>query len=110
VRECFQAGESGFDEVAPGGVGGQPEAVSSGVADEAAGDGEQPQPQAFGFPPTGGVVGEGQHLQPGGEFDGEADDGHPELVLRVAVQGQVGQSGVFADADAVLTPGAPAVA
>jgi len=84
--------------------------VSSGVADEATGDGEQAQPEVFGFPAAGGVVGESQQLQPGGELDGEADDGQPELVLRVAVQGQVGQPGVFANADAVLAAGATAVA
>jgi len=56
------------------------------------------------------VVGEGEHLQPGGELDGEGDHRQPELVLGEPVQRKVGQPGVFADADAVLTPGATAVA
>ncbi len=80
------------------------------MADEATGDREQAQPKPFGFPAARWVVGEGQHLQPGGELDGEGDDGQPELVLGGPVQGQVGQPGVFADADAVLTPGATPVA
>jgi len=41
-------------------VRGQSEPVSSGVADEATGDGEQAQPETFGFPAAGGVVGEGR--------------------------------------------------
>jgi len=89
----------------PGGVSGQSEPVEPGVADEAPGDREQAQPKAFGFPPPGWVIGEGQHLQPGGELDGERNDGQPEPVLGVAVQRQVGQPGVFADADAVLAAG-----
>jgi len=79
----------------PGGVSGQSEPVEPGVADEAPGDREQAQPKAYGFPPPGWVIGEGQHLQPGGELDGERNDGQPEPVLGVAVQRQVGQPGVL---------------
>jgi len=36
------------------------------------------------------VTGEGEHLHPGSEFDGERDDGAPDLVLDEVVQRQVG--------------------
>ena len=32
--------------------------------------------------PPSGVAGEGEHLEPGGELDGEGDDGAPDRVLR----------------------------
>jgi hypothetical protein len=57
----------------------------------------------------GGAV-EGEHLHPGGEFAGHGDQLAPDLVLRVAVQRQVAQAGVFGGADAVLAAGAAAVA
>ena len=41
---------------------------------------------------------------------GERDDGAPDLVLGEVVQRQVGQAGVFGDADAVLAAGPAAVA
>ena len=65
----------------PGCVSGEPEPMSSGVADEATGDGEQAQPQAFGFPAAGWVVAEGQHLQPGGERQQDQPRGGSELPL-----------------------------
>jgi hypothetical protein len=96
--------------VSPRGVRGELESASSGVADEATGDREQAQPKPFGFPAPGSVVGEGQHLQSGGELDGETDHSQPELVLGEPVQRKVGQPGVFADADAVLATGPTPVA
>jgi len=60
------------------------------------GDSEQPQPQAFGFPAASGVVGQGEHLHPGGDLYGEGDDGAPNLVRGEAVQRQVRQAGVLA--------------
>lgn len=83
---------------------------ASGGAGEPAGDGEQPQSQAFGFPPSGRVVVQGEHLEPGGELAGKADDGAPDLVLGGVVQGEVGQAGVFGVADAVFAAGPPAMA
>jgi hypothetical protein len=50
------------------------------------------------------VVSEGEQLQPGGEFDGEGDDGEPDPVLVEVVQRQVPESGFFGDPDPVLTP------
>jgi len=85
-RRCFEPGEGGLDEVSPGGVRREPESASSGVADEATGDREQAQPKPFGFPAARWVVGEGQHLQPGGELDGETDHSQPELVGGEPVQ------------------------
>jgi hypothetical protein len=35
--------------------------------------GEQAQPQPFGFPPAGGVPGQGEHLQPGSDLAGQGD-------------------------------------
>ncbi len=82
--------------------------ASAGVGD-GGGDGEQAQPEPFGFPPSRRVVGHGEHLHPGGYFDGEGDDGAPDLVLGKALQGEVSEAGVFADADAVLATGPSAV-
>lgn len=43
-----------------------------GRAGRGAGDRRQAQSKALGFPTPGGMVDEGQHLQPDDEFDGEA--------------------------------------
>ena len=48
---------------------------SSGMAGDAGGDGKQSEPQPFWLPPSGVVVGQGEHLEPGGEFHGQGDDG-----------------------------------
>jgi len=48
-------------------------------------------------------------LHPGGELDGEGDDGAPDPVGVEAVQWQVGQAGVLGDPDAVFAAGAAAV-
>lgn len=37
-------------------------------------------------------------MQPGGQLAGERDDGAPDLVLGLPVQGKVRQAGVFAQA------------
>jgi hypothetical protein len=52
----------------------------------------------------------GEHLQPGGQLHRKLHDGAPDPVLVKPVQGQVGQAGVFGDADAVLAAGAAAAA
>lgn len=86
--------ESCDEQRRPGCVCGQMQASGSAVVSDSGGDGEQSQPQSFGFPPSCGVVGEGQHLEPGGELDGEGDDGQPKLVLGVAPGGPPGAPSV----------------
>ncbi len=76
---------------------------------EAAGDRQQPEPQALGFPTASVVAGQRKQLSPGGQVERERDQGAPDLVLGEVVQRQVGQSGVLGDADAVLGAGTPAV-
>ncbi len=95
--------------VAQGQRGGEAQPQPPAAADDAPGGGEQAQPQAFGFPAAGGAV-QGEHLHPGQQFAGQGDDLAPDLVLGEAVQGQVAQAGVLGAADAVLAPGAAAVA
>lgn len=73
-------------------------------------DGERAQPGSFGYPAAGVVAGKGEGLHPGGQVSLEGDDGAPDLILGEGVQGQVGEPGVFGDADAVLDPGPAAVA
>src|SRR6478672_1848432 len=103
VAEC---GPAGVDEVVPGPVAWESESSSSTGVDDPAGDGEDPEPEAFGFPSAGGLVlGPGQGLGPGEEVGGEGDDLDPDPVLGVAVEGQVPQPGVLEAADAVLTAG-----
>jgi hypothetical protein len=60
---------------------------SAAGAGDRGGDGEQSQPEPFGFPPAGLVVGQGEHLHPGGDLDGQRDDGAPDLVLVESLQG-----------------------
>lgn len=88
---------------------GEVQGYSAGSAGECGGDGEQPVSEAFGFPPAGFVVGEGEELHPGGQVDSERDDGAPDLVGGEAVQGEVGQAGVLADPDPVLAAGSAPV-
>ena len=83
---------------------------AAGVTGGLGGQGEQPEPEPFGFPPPCGVLGEGEQLGPGGDLAGQRDDGLPDPVLVQLVQRQVGQPGVLRGADAVLGPGAAAVA
>src|SRR3954451_24034634 len=94
-----QAVQAVGDQVGPGGGGGQAQSGSSGVADDAAGGGEQAQPQTFWVPGPGGVFGEGEQLQPGGQVHRLGDDGQPDAVLVEIVQRQAGQAGVFGVAD-----------
>ena len=42
-------------------------------------DGEQAVAESFGFPAAGVVVGEGEGLHPGGDVQGERDDGAPDV-------------------------------
>ena len=53
---------------------------------DAGGDGKQSEPHPFRLPPSGVVVGQGEHLEPGSELHGQGDDGQPDLVLGEAVQ------------------------
>jgi hypothetical protein len=41
-------------------------------------EGEEPQPETFGFPASGGVVVQGEHLHPRGQVGGQGDDGEPD--------------------------------
>jgi len=74
------------------------------AAEEPCGGGEDPQPQPFGFPAAGRSV-QGEHLRLGRQFAGQCHDLVPDLVLGVAVEGEVGQAGVLSAADPVLAPG-----
>ena len=47
---------AGVDEVVPGPVAWESESSSAAGVDDAAGDGEDPEPEAFGFPAAGGLV------------------------------------------------------
>lgn len=79
----------------------------SAGADDAAGDGEQAEAQAFRFPFACGLVPvEGQGLGPGDQIAGQGDDFEPDPVGPVAVEGQVMQAGVFEAADTVFGAGA----
>jgi len=98
------------EELGPRCVSGQAQPAAPAVVGDTSGDREQPQAQSFGFPPSCGVVGEGEQLQPGGELEGQGHDGEPDPVLIEVVQWQVAQAAVFGDADAVLTPCPSAVA
>jgi len=82
---------------------------SSGVAGDAAADREQSQPYTFRFLSTCGVVGQGDHLHPRCQLDGEGRNREPDLILREAVQRQVRQAGVLGCADAILAAGAAPV-
>ena len=99
-------GPAGVDEVVPGPVAWESESSSAAGVDDPAGDGEEPEPEAFGFPSAGGLGRRpGQGLGPGQEVGGERDDLQPDLVLGEAVEGQVAQAGVLEAADAVLGSG-----
>lgn len=50
--------------------------------------------------PAAGFAGQGEHRGPGEEVAGQGDDLAPDLVLGVAVQGQVPQAGVLGAASA----------
>jgi hypothetical protein len=78
-------------------------------ADKAAGGGEDPQSQAFGFV-AGGGGGQRETGAPGQQVLGECADRDPDSVLVGVAEGQVAQSGVLRGADAVLDPGVAAVA
>ena len=85
-----EIGPAGVDEVVPGPVAWESESSSPTGVDDPAGDGEDPEPEAFGFPSADGLVlGPGQGLGPGQEVGGEGDDLDPDPVLGVAVEGQV---------------------
>ena len=109
-REGSESGESGGDQLDPGCSRCQLELGSAGVAADAAGDGEQSQPEAFGFPPPRGVIVQRERLGPGDQVAGELHDRAPDLVLVEPVEWKILQSGIFRGADAVLAAGASAVA
>ncbi len=52
------------------------------------------------------MIGEADHLHPGGQFHGQLYDRAPDPVLVQVVQREVAQSGVLGAADAVLGAGA----
>jgi len=64
-RQGVQALAGGQDQLGSGCVAGESEVDLPGVAGDAAGDGEQ----ALGFPAAGFVLGEGEHLGPGGQLE-----------------------------------------
>ena len=92
---CWSAGfegleprDSGGDFASPGPAGGEAEPQPAAAGDDAPGSGEDPQPEPPGFPAAAGP-GQGEHLGPGEQFAGQRHDLAPDLVLGVAVQGQV---------------------
>lgn len=89
-------------EVGPGGCVGQVQDGAAGVAGDGGRDGEDPQPQALGLPPSGLLAGQGEHLHPGDDLGREGHDREPDLVLCEVVQRHGAQSGVLGGADAVL--------
>ena len=93
----------------PGCFRGEVEDHPAPGAVEGGWDGEQPVAEPFGFPAAGVVTGQSEQLHPGGQVDGEGDDGAPDLVLSEVVQRQVGQSGVLGHPDAVFGAGSAAV-
>ena len=97
------------DQPGPGCYLGEVEQDPSTGPGECGRHGEESEPEPFRFPPAGLMIGEGEHLHPGGEFGGQHDDGAPDLVLGEVVQRQVHQPGVFADPDAVFGAGPAAV-
>jgi hypothetical protein len=88
----------------PGPVCGHAQPQAAAAADQAPGDGEDPQPQPSRFPAAGRAV-KGEHLHPGQQLAGQRDDLAPDLVLGEAVQGQVAKPGVLGAPDPVLAPG-----
>ena len=63
----------------PGGPVGQMQQGLAGAAGDAGRDGEQAVAESFGFPAAGVVAGEGEGLHPGGDVQGERDDGAPDV-------------------------------
>ena len=100
----LQAADRGGDLGGPGPVCGQAELLAPAAADQPPGHGEDPQAQAFGFPPAGLAV-KGEQLHPGQQLAGHGHQFGPDLVGGIAVQGQVAQAGVLGAADAVLAAG-----
>src|ERR1035441_9898368 len=66
------------------GMSASPDGRYTGGGGQVAGDGEQPQPWAFGFPPAGGMVGEREHLHPGGVVPGRVARCRPAVAVLVA--------------------------
>ncbi len=54
--------DAGGEQLGPGRVGGQVQAPGAAVVGDPGWDGEQPEPESFGFPPSRRVMGEGEHL------------------------------------------------
>src|SRR4051812_19043379 len=104
-----ESGPSGLDEGVPGPAAEQSEPLSASAADDASGDGQEPEAEAFGFPAPCGLVVPGERLGPDQQISCEGDDLQPDLILSEAVEGQVPQTGVLQPADPVLGAGALAV-
>jgi hypothetical protein len=79
------------------------------MADDAGGDVEEPVAQRLGFGDRQ-RAGKEQRLGPAGEVLGSKDQLEPDGVAAPPVERQVGQAGGLGGADAVLDPGALAVA
>lgn len=103
----MQGGPAGVDETVPGPVPWQSQVLSSAGVDDAPGDGQDAEAEPLGLAPSGGFFFvEGQGLGRCEEVGCDGDDLEPDLVLGVAVEGQVPQAGVFEVADAAFASGA----
>lgn len=60
--------------------------------------------QPLRIPPTHLMGRERQETTPGLQVPGQGDDGQPDPILVEALQQEVGQTGVFGDANPILTP------
>ena len=76
-----ESGTPGDDQVGPRGGGLDVEQEAPAAAGQGRRDGEHPQPQPFGFPPSSVAVVQREQLHPGGQVKGELDDGEPDPVL-----------------------------
>jgi hypothetical protein len=108
-REGAQPGERAGQRGRPWPAALQPQDHAAGVADNSCGDVQQPVAERLGFGDGERAV-QQQRLGPAGEVLGGKDQFQPDAVAAPLVEGQVGQPGGFGGADAVLDPGALAMA
>ena len=97
------------EEMGVGVVVGEVEDACSGVVGEVGWDLVEAVAQSFGLPPAPFMTSKCKGLHPRGEVECELDDVDPDAVLVEGVQGEVTQSGLLGQADAVLTPGSSPV-
>ena len=95
--------------VGPGPVAVELELGAAAVADDLAGDVQQPVAQPFGFG-VGELAVKADQLRPGEQVLGDQRELEPGLVVLEGVVREVAHAGVLAGADPVLDPGAAAVA